>query len=89
MFAVVSRPLEPRGARGSADTPAKRERMHHQLFSDEELREIEKRTADRLKEPIDVNQPERAKRIAERVDNEFLSTQGLYPDSMTAIERLA
>ena len=59
--------------------------MHHQLFSDEELREIEKRTADRLKEPIDANVPERAKRIAERVYNEFLSMHGLYRDSMTAM----
>src|SRR5712691_10801791 len=52
--------------------------MHEQLFSEAEIREMEKRTVDRLIEAIDAGDPEKAKQIARRMYNEFLSMHDLY-----------
>jgi hypothetical protein len=59
--------------------------MNERLFSEEELREMEKRTVDRLKEAIDAGDPERAKQIAERMYTEFVSMHDLYRDWSTAM----
>ena len=59
--------------------------MNERLFSEEELREMEKRTVDRLKEAIEAGEPERAKQIAERMYNEFVSMHDLYRDWTTAM----
>jgi hypothetical protein len=59
--------------------------MNDRLFSQEELREMEKRTVDRLTEAIEAGEPERAKQIAERMYNEFVSMHDLYRDWTTAM----
>lgn len=59
--------------------------MNERMFSEEELREMEKRTVDRLKEAIDAGEPEQAKRIAQRMYNEFVSMHDLYRDWTTAM----
>jgi hypothetical protein len=59
--------------------------MNERLFSEEELREMEKRTVDRVKEAIHGNDPERAIQIAERMYNEFVSMHDLYRDWTTAM----
>src|SRR5262249_22008201 len=64
---------------------SRRKLMNERLFPEEELREMEKRTVDRLKEAIDAGEPERAKRIAERMYNEFVSMHDLYRDWTTAM----
>ena len=59
--------------------------MHEQLFSEAEIREMEKRTVDRLIEAIDAGDPEKAKQIARRMYNEFLSMHDLYRNWTTAM----
>jgi len=58
--------------------------MHERLFSEAEIREMEKRTVDRLIEAIDSGDTEKAKQIARRMYNEFLSMHDLYRDWTTA-----
>lgn len=59
--------------------------MHQQLFSDPELREMEKRTLDRLLEAIDAGDAAKAKQIATRMYNEFLGMHDLYRNWTTAL----
>src|SRR5439155_17058341 len=47
--------------------------------------EMEKRTVDRLIEAIDAGDPEKAKQIARRMYNEFLSMHDLYRNWTTAM----
>ncbi len=54
--------------------------MQDPLFSEEELREMEKRTVDRLVEAIDAGETEKAKKIAQRMYKEFESMHDLYRD---------
>lgn len=58
--------------------------MENKLFTDDELREMEKRTLDRLLEAIDGGDNESAKKIAKRMYNEFLSMHDLYRNWITA-----
>lgn len=59
--------------------------MRERLFSEAEIREMEKRTVDRLTEAIDAGNTEKAKQIARRMYNEFLSIHDLYRDWTTAM----
>jgi hypothetical protein len=52
--------------------------MNERLFSKDEIAELEKRTLDRLLEAIDSGDPKEAKKIANRMYNEFLSMHDLY-----------
>ena len=58
--------------------------MTNKLFTDDELREMEKRTVDRLTTAIDAGDSEGAKKIANRMYNEFLSMHDLYRNWITA-----
>jgi hypothetical protein len=58
--------------------------MPDRLFSETELREMEKRSVDRLTEAIDAGETEKAKQIAKRMYNEFLSMHDLYRNWTTA-----
>ena len=58
--------------------------MAERFFSEDELREMEKRTVDRLTEAIDSGDSEKAKKIAKRMYNEFLSMHDLYRNWITA-----
>ena len=58
--------------------------MADRFFSDEELREMGKRTVDRLTEAIDAGDGEKAKKIAKRMYNEFLGMHDLYRNWITA-----
>ena len=58
--------------------------MNQRLFSDEELREMEKRTLDRLTSAIDEGDADKARRIAQRMYNEFLSMHDLYRNWVAA-----
>lgn len=58
--------------------------MAERFFTDDELREMEKRTVDRLTEAIDAGDAEKAKKIAKRMYNEFLSMHDLYRNWVTA-----
>ena len=58
--------------------------MANKLFTDDELREMEKRTVDRLTQAIDAGDSEEAKKIASRMYNEFLSMHDLYRNWITA-----
>ncbi|ETX04621.1 MAG: hypothetical protein ETSY2_27755 [Candidatus Entotheonella gemina] len=58
--------------------------METRLFTKEELAEMEKRTVDRLTEAIEAGDTEVAKRIAQRMYNEFESMHDLYRDWTTA-----
>jgi hypothetical protein len=59
--------------------------MQDRLFSDAELREMEKRSVDRLTEAIDAGDSEKAKQIAKRMYNEFTAMHDLYRDWTTAM----
>ncbi len=59
--------------------------MQERLFSEAEVAEMEKRTVDRLIEAIEEGDKERAKQIARRMYNEFLSMHDLYRDWTTAM----
>ncbi len=58
--------------------------MAEKFFSEDEVREMEKRTVDRLVEAIDAGDGEKAKKIARRMYNEFLSMHDLYRNWVTA-----
>jgi len=58
--------------------------MTERFFSDDELREMERRTVDRLTDAIDAGETEKAKKIARRMYNEFLSMHDLYRNWITA-----
>ena len=58
--------------------------MKDKIFTENELREMEKRTLDRLLEAIDQDDSEAAKKIANRMYNEFLSMHDLYRNWITA-----
>lgn len=58
--------------------------MQDRLFSEAELREMEKRSVDRLTEAIEAGETEKAKQIAKRMYNEFLSMHDLYRNWTTA-----
>jgi hypothetical protein len=58
--------------------------MNERLFSEDELRAMEKRTVDRLVEAIDAGDGEQAKTIARRMYNEFVAMHDLYRDWTTA-----
>ncbi|WP_089721297.1 hypothetical protein [Candidatus Entotheonella palauensis] len=58
--------------------------MENQLFTEDELAEMGKRTVDRLTEAIEAGDTESAKRIAQRMYNEFVSMHDLYRDWTTA-----
>jgi hypothetical protein len=59
--------------------------MQDRLFSEAELREMEKRSVDRLGEAIDAGDAAKAKQIAQRMYNEFLSMHDLYRNWTTAM----
>ena len=58
--------------------------MADKFFTDDELREMEKLTVDRLTDAIDAGEPEKAKKIAKRMYNEFLAMHDLYRNWVTA-----
>lgn len=58
--------------------------MNARLFSEAEIAEMEKRTVDRLTEAIEAGDKDKAKRIAQRMYNEFCSMHDLYRDWTTA-----
>ena len=58
--------------------------MQERFFSDEELREMERRTVDRLTDAIEAGDSEKAKKLAKRMYNEFLSMHDLYRNWITA-----
>lgn len=58
--------------------------MSERFFSDAELRDMERRTVDRLCDAIDAGDAEKAKKIARRMYNEFLSMHDLYRNWVTA-----
>ena len=58
--------------------------MQERFFSDEELREMERRTVDRLTDAIEAGDTEKAKKLAKRMYNEFLSMHDLYRNWITA-----
>lgn len=59
--------------------------MSERLFSEMEIAEMEKRTIDRLLEVIEAGDKARAKQIARRMYNEFLSMHDIYRDGSTAM----
>lgn len=58
--------------------------MEARLFTEDELAEMEKRTVDRLTEAIEAGDTAAAKRIAQRMYNEFTAMHDLYRDWTTA-----
>lgn len=58
--------------------------MQDRLFSQGEIEEMQKRTVDRLIEAIDAGDKEKAKKIGQRMFNEFLSMHDLYRNWTTA-----
>ncbi len=58
--------------------------MNTRLFSEAEIAEMEKRTVDRLTAAIEAGDKDKAKRIAQRMYNEFRSMHDLYRDWTTA-----
>ncbi len=59
--------------------------MNDRLFSEKEIADMEKRTLDRLIDTIESGDREKAKKIAQRMYNEFLGMHDLYRDGSTAI----
>jgi hypothetical protein len=57
--------------------------MENRFFTDEQLRDMERRTLDRLTDAIDAGDSEKAKKIAQRMYNEFLSMHDLYRNWIT------
>jgi len=58
--------------------------MQDRLFSEAELQEMGKRSVDRLTEAIEAGDTDKAKQIAKRMYNEFVSMHDLYRDWTTA-----
>ena len=58
--------------------------MQNPMFTRAEVEEMEKRTVDRLIETIESGDKEKAKKIAQRMYNEFLSMHDLYRNWTTA-----
>ncbi|MEM7540623.1 MAG: B12-binding domain-containing protein [Pseudomonadota bacterium] len=58
--------------------------MTERLFTDEELKEMGRRTLDRLVDAIESGDSERAAKIAKRMYSEFLSMHDLYRNWITA-----
>lgn len=58
--------------------------MEQRFFTDEELREMGRRTVDRLIDAIDAGDPDKARKIARRMYNEFLGMHDLYRNWVTA-----
>jgi len=58
--------------------------MAERFFTDAELREMEKRTVDRLVDAIDAGDDDKARKIARRMYNEFLAMHDLYRNWVTA-----
>ena len=58
--------------------------MGERVFNDAELREMGKRSLDKVVEAIDAGDAEGAKRLAQRMYNEFVSMHDLYRDWLTA-----
>ncbi len=58
--------------------------MQDRFFSQTEIEEMEKRTVDRLLEAIEAGDKEKAKKIGQRMYNEFVSMHDLYRDWVTA-----
>ena len=59
--------------------------MSEPLFTADELREMGRRTLDRLVEAVDAGDPDAAKQIAQRMYNEFLSMHDGYRNWITAL----
>jgi hypothetical protein len=59
--------------------------MSERLLSKDEIVEMEKRTVDRLIEAVEAGDREKAKQIARRMYNEFLSMHDLYRNFTTAL----
>jgi hypothetical protein len=59
--------------------------MSERVLTEAEIAEMEKRTVDRLVEAIDAGDQEKAKQIARRMYNEFLSMHDLYRNWTTAM----
>jgi len=59
--------------------------MQQPLFSETELREMEKRTLERVLEAIDAGDRDKAKQLATRMYNEFLGMHDLYRNWTTAL----
>ena len=58
--------------------------MSERFFSDDDLRDMERRTVDRLTDAIDAGDADKAKKIARRMYNEFLGMHDLYGNWITA-----
>ncbi len=58
--------------------------MAERFFTDDELRQMERRTVDRLTDAIEAGDATKAKKIAQRMYNEFLSMHDLYRNWITA-----
>lgn len=58
--------------------------MNERLFSKDEIAEMEKRSLDRLLEAVEAGDKDTAKRIANRMYNEFLSMHDLYRNWVTS-----
>ena len=58
--------------------------MADRFFTDEELGEMGRRTVDRLTDAIDAGDTQTAKKLAQRMYNEFLSMHDLYRNWITA-----
>ncbi len=58
--------------------------MSERFFTDDELREMERRTVDRLTDAIEAGDSEKAKKIAKRMYNEFLAMHDLYRNWITS-----
>ncbi|MCB1746957.1 MAG: hypothetical protein H6977_02185 [Gammaproteobacteria bacterium] len=58
--------------------------MSERFFTDAELREMERRTVDRLTDAIEAGDSDKAKKLARRMYNEFLSMHDLYRNWITA-----
>jgi hypothetical protein len=58
--------------------------MSERFFTEAELRDMERRTVDRLTDAIEAGDTEKAKKLAKRMYNEFLSMHDLYRNWITA-----
>ena len=58
--------------------------MEERFFTDEQLRDMERRTVDRLTDAIEAGDTDKAKKIAKRMYSEFLSMHDLYRNWITA-----
>jgi hypothetical protein len=58
--------------------------MSERFFNEADLRDMERRTVDRLVDAIDAGDAEKARKLARRMYNEFLSMHDLYRNWITA-----